>query len=190
MQCNALRREGAEKGYFIRSDATNMFMKPGFFRWWNTAPVVALDLTNPEAVAWFVHRLRTLQAATGIDGFKFDAGARGAPFCSPPLEILNLVDSVFPALLSPAKPSEKPPSRKGASCVLRCALCNCCAQIAGDDEGGAVSRRGAVLPAAAVPHAQADRKPHGVHAAVGVRGGRPVPGRRLRGGASCIQIMI
>jgi hypothetical protein len=56
-----------------------MFMKPGFFRWWNTAPVVALDLTNPEVVAWFVHRLRALQAATGVDGFKFDAGVRGWP---------------------------------------------------------------------------------------------------------------
>ena len=40
------------------------------------APVAALDLTNPEAVAWFVHRLRALQATTGVDGFKFDAGAR------------------------------------------------------------------------------------------------------------------
>ena len=43
-------------------------------RRWNTAPVVALDVTNPEAVAWFVYRLRNLQAETGIDGFKFDAG--------------------------------------------------------------------------------------------------------------------
>ena len=41
---------------------------------WNTAPVVALDVTNPEAVAWFLYRLRKLQAETGIDGFKFDAG--------------------------------------------------------------------------------------------------------------------
>lgn len=36
--------------------------------------MVALDVTNPEAVAWFVYRLRKLQAETGIDGFKFDAG--------------------------------------------------------------------------------------------------------------------
>ena len=40
---------------------------------------MALDLTNPEAVAWFVHRLRKLQAATGIDGFKFDAGKAPLP---------------------------------------------------------------------------------------------------------------
>ena len=36
--------------------------------------MVALDVTIPEAVAWFVYRLRKLQAETGIDGFKFDAG--------------------------------------------------------------------------------------------------------------------
>ncbi len=36
--------------------------------------MVALDVTNPEAVAWFVYRLRKLQTETGIDGFKFDAG--------------------------------------------------------------------------------------------------------------------
>ena len=36
--------------------------------------MVALDVTNPEAVAWFVYRLRKLQAETGVDGFKFDAG--------------------------------------------------------------------------------------------------------------------
>ena len=70
------RREGAKKGYFVTSDAPGLFMRPGFFRWWNPQPVCALDLTNPEAVAWFVHRLRALQAATGVDGFKFDAGAR------------------------------------------------------------------------------------------------------------------
>ncbi len=36
---------------------------------------MALDVTNPEAVDWFVARLKRLQEATGIDGFKFDAGA-------------------------------------------------------------------------------------------------------------------
>ena len=49
-------------------------LKPGFFRWWHAEPVVALDVTNPEAVAWFLRRLRSLQDRYGIDGFKFDAG--------------------------------------------------------------------------------------------------------------------
>ena len=65
----------------MTSATPGLFMKPGFFRWWNTAPVVALDVTNPEAVAWFVHRLRRLQEETGIDGFKFDAGVLAFPPC-------------------------------------------------------------------------------------------------------------
>jgi hypothetical protein len=48
--------------------------KVGFFSWWNTPPVAALDVTNPDAVEWFVSRLRELQEKTGVDGFKFDAG--------------------------------------------------------------------------------------------------------------------
>lgn len=90
-------REGAARGYFVGSDAAGAnssgFMgwlrgpavppvipvapggsAPGFFAWWNQPPVAALDVTNPEAVEWFVGRLKGLQAATGIDGFKFDAG--------------------------------------------------------------------------------------------------------------------
>lgn len=82
-------REGVDKGYFISSEASGLFMKPGFFRWWNSAPVVALDLTNPKAVAWFVHRLKALQAATGIDGFKFDAGLRPHPPCAALHSALN-----------------------------------------------------------------------------------------------------
>lgn len=49
-------------------------VKPGFFAWWNAAPVVALDVTNPDACDWFVSRLAALQASTGVAGFKFDAG--------------------------------------------------------------------------------------------------------------------
>lgn len=73
-------REGSALGYFVTSDHPHHpldvlnGLKPGFFRWWNTPPVVALDVTNPAAVNWFVKRLKLLQAKYGIDGFKFDAG--------------------------------------------------------------------------------------------------------------------
>jgi alpha-glucosidase (family GH31 glycosyl hydrolase) len=33
-----------------------------------------LDVTNPQAVRWFVRRLKKLQSDFSIDGFKFDAG--------------------------------------------------------------------------------------------------------------------
>jgi hypothetical protein len=67
-------REGSEKGYFVTSKRRHGNLKPGFFKWWNTPPVVALDVTNPDAVNWFVTRLKSLQQRYGIDGFKFDAG--------------------------------------------------------------------------------------------------------------------
>lgn len=100
---SAAYQEGAAKGYFVGCDTAGTHSggasgplgwlserlssgpppvvplapggsAPGFFAWWNTPPVAALDVTNPEAVDWFVGRLRALQEATGIDGFKFDAG--------------------------------------------------------------------------------------------------------------------
>eukprot|EP00897_Mesotaenium_endlicherianum_P009994 jgi/Mesen1/9022/ME000565S08339 len=68
-------KEGAPKGYFISSDApATRGLKPGFFKWWQPVPAAALDVTNPEAVNWFVQRLKKLQADYNIDGFKFDAG--------------------------------------------------------------------------------------------------------------------
>lgn len=68
-------REGSALGHFVRADTPNGFgFKPGFFPWWNSSPVVALDVTSPEAVQWFTDRLRSLQTRYGIDGFKFDAG--------------------------------------------------------------------------------------------------------------------
>jgi len=65
---SAAYSEGEAKGYFVKGS------KAGFFNWWNLPPVVALDVTNPEAVDWFVQRLQRLQTLYGIDGFKFDAG--------------------------------------------------------------------------------------------------------------------
>eukprot|EP00850_Spirogloea_muscicola_P006760 SM000032S12144 [mRNA] locus=s32:710768:722399:- [translate_table: standard] len=68
-------KEGSPKGYFIKSDAPATFgLKQGFFRWWQPVPAAALDVTNPEAVEWFVQRLKKLQEDVSIDGFKFDAG--------------------------------------------------------------------------------------------------------------------
>ena len=67
-------REGAPLGYFVQSDDGRGGLEPGFFKWWNTPPVVALDVTNPKAVAWFVARLEALREKYGVDGYKFDAG--------------------------------------------------------------------------------------------------------------------
>jgi len=42
-------------------------------KWWNGAGAL-LDLTNPEAGAWFRSQLDYLQSTYKVDGFKFDAG--------------------------------------------------------------------------------------------------------------------
>ena len=42
-------------------------------QWWNGYSAV-LDVTNPAAIAYLDGELRGLMAATGVDGFKFDAG--------------------------------------------------------------------------------------------------------------------
>ncbi len=60
----------ARRGYLIRHPADNA---PYLVRWWQGYGGV-LDMTNPEAVAWWLSELRALQAETGVDGFKFDAG--------------------------------------------------------------------------------------------------------------------
>jgi len=42
-------------------------------KWWNGQSAL-LDLTNPEAVAWFRAQLDRLQSVYHVDGFKFDGG--------------------------------------------------------------------------------------------------------------------
>ncbi len=46
---------------------------PRSLRWWQGEGYL-LDVANAEAMEWFAHNLRAMQAATGLDGFKFDAG--------------------------------------------------------------------------------------------------------------------
>ncbi len=62
-------QELQKKGYLVRSaDGT-----PAIRRWWNGYSAV-LDLTNPEAHAWFCAQLDGLMVRYGVDGYKFDAG--------------------------------------------------------------------------------------------------------------------
>ncbi|HMQ30585.1 MAG TPA: glycoside hydrolase family 31 protein [Chloroflexaceae bacterium] len=62
--------EAARRGYLIRHPADGA---PYLVRWWQGYGA-NLDITNPEARAWWLERLRALQRETGVDGFKFDAG--------------------------------------------------------------------------------------------------------------------
>ncbi len=60
-----LRRKG-----FLLKDHTG---EPAIMEWWNGYSSL-LDLSNPDAVAWFTQQLDGLAARYDVDGFKFDAG--------------------------------------------------------------------------------------------------------------------
>lgn len=59
----------ADHGYLLKSKTDPS--APGLVTWWNgTAGIV--DLANPDARAWYVGNLQSLQQTYGVDGFKFD----------------------------------------------------------------------------------------------------------------------
>lgn len=60
---------GAANGYLVQTQTG----EPYLVKWWQGRGGL-LDATNPDALDWFLSRLRQLQAETGLDGFKFDAG--------------------------------------------------------------------------------------------------------------------
>jgi myogenesis-regulating glycosidase len=61
--------EGAAQGFLVRTPGG----APYLVHWWQGDGAL-LDVTNAAACDWFLRRLRALQAETGLDGFKFDAG--------------------------------------------------------------------------------------------------------------------
>jgi alpha-glucosidase (family GH31 glycosyl hydrolase) len=68
-------QEGVVRGYLVKDGRG----EPYKIKWWQGAGYL-LDVTNPEAMDWFGHRLKTLQDEMGIDGYKFDGGeARFVP---------------------------------------------------------------------------------------------------------------
>ncbi len=62
--------EGVEKGYFIRKENGD----PWQTDLWQPGTAI-LDVTNPDARAWYTRRLRRLMAM-GVDAFKTDFGER------------------------------------------------------------------------------------------------------------------
>lgn len=59
-----------QNGYFVKDGDNNTQLTS----WWQGTSSGIIDFTNPEAVDWWRQRLLDLQANTGIDSFKFDAG--------------------------------------------------------------------------------------------------------------------
>ena len=61
--------EGAAGGHWLRGPDGS----PLRITWWQ-GEGVALNVSDAAACRWFERRLRALMEATGVDGFKFDAG--------------------------------------------------------------------------------------------------------------------
>jgi alpha-glucosidase (family GH31 glycosyl hydrolase) len=59
-----------DKGYWIKDRQGTV---PALVKWWQGIGGI-LDVSNPEAVAWFTTRLNEMRLEYGIDSFKFDAG--------------------------------------------------------------------------------------------------------------------
>ncbi len=65
-----LFNEGMRNGYLVKDTKERV----GITRWWQGDQCGVIDMTNPEATAWWSARLRKLQDDFGLDSFKFDAG--------------------------------------------------------------------------------------------------------------------
>ncbi|HRE49150.1 MAG TPA: glycoside hydrolase family 31 protein [Aggregatilineales bacterium] len=61
--------EGIERGYFVKDKAGS----PYPVLWWQGVGFL-LDVSNPDALAWWAGKLRLLKNSVGLAGYKFDAG--------------------------------------------------------------------------------------------------------------------
>lgn len=66
--CDVYRALAKKKAFFMEKPRD-----PAMVSWWNGKSAM-LDLSNPEAKAWFIGELQRLQKAYGVDGYKLDAG--------------------------------------------------------------------------------------------------------------------
>lgn len=62
--------EGLKMGYWLRDKQGNV---PALVSWWQGIGAI-IDVTNPDAVNWYVSRLKKMKDTYGVDSFKFDAG--------------------------------------------------------------------------------------------------------------------
>lgn len=69
---SAVYRDLKAKGCLLAEAGTDG-KTPAMIRWWNGVSAV-LDLSNPDAMAWFKNELQHLVDEYGVDGFKLDAG--------------------------------------------------------------------------------------------------------------------
>ena len=61
--------EGKKKGFLVRG----WLGTTAIYSWWNGYAAL-IDVTNPQAVHWFLNKLQHLRQTYGVDTFKLDAG--------------------------------------------------------------------------------------------------------------------
>jgi alpha-glucosidase (family GH31 glycosyl hydrolase) len=66
--CDVYRALARKKAFFMETPGD-----PVMVSWWNGKSAM-LDLSNPDAKAWFTGELARLQTTYGVDGYKLDAG--------------------------------------------------------------------------------------------------------------------
>lgn len=66
---STLGQEGVRGGYFAKNEAG----EPNLVKWWQGKGYL-LDVTHPDALAWFTEKLNRFKDEMGLDGYKFDAG--------------------------------------------------------------------------------------------------------------------
>lgn len=64
-------REAEAKGYLYKNTEGN---ETALTSWWNGKTSGLLDVSNPDAVDWFLQKLEHMKTAYHVDSFKFDAG--------------------------------------------------------------------------------------------------------------------
>lgn len=64
-------READSKGYLMKEAGTGTTQLTS---WWDGEQSGLLDVSNPDAVQWFLGKLQNLQSTYLVDSFKFDAG--------------------------------------------------------------------------------------------------------------------
>lgn len=72
---------------------------PALTQWWDGSLAGILDVSNRDAVAWYLDKLKKLQEATNVDSFKFDAGET------------TWVPKLYEAVDVPSNPDENYPTR-------------------------------------------------------------------------------
>ncbi len=81
----ACAAEAIEHQYLIQTPSGDPYQ----IMWWQ-GPGYLIDVSNPVALEWFRVRLEQLKAATGLDGYKFDAGE--ACYLPPDARAMTVMD--------------------------------------------------------------------------------------------------